>query len=123
MRLLVFVTLLLLPHALAAQGFRAFSGRNHPEIEWRVAQTEHFEIIYPDRLAGIEDEAAAVAEETYAALSENLNVTFVERIRVYLSDEDEVANGFALSVGNGITILVLTGNLLRQTCTVVCKVW
>ena len=99
MRLLALVALLLVPHALAAQGFRTFSGRNHPEIDWRVAETEHFEIVYPERLAGIEAEAAAVAEETYAALSENLGVTFDRPIRVYLSDEDEIANGFAFSVG------------------------
>src|SRR5690606_36170982 len=102
MRLLVLV-LLLLPDVLAAQGFRTYSGRNHPEITWRVAETEHFEIVYPERLEGIEAEAAAVAEETYAALSENLGVTFDKKIRVYLSDEDEVANGFAFSVGNGFT--------------------
>ena len=99
MRLLVLLALLLLPDALAAQGFRTYSGRNHPEITWRVAETEHFEIVYPERLAGIEAEAAAVAEETYAALSENLGVTFDRPIRVYLSDEDEIANGFAFSVG------------------------
>ncbi len=103
MRPLLFVTLLFLPHVLMAQGFRTFSGRNHPEIDWRVAETEHFEIIYPERLEGIEDEAAAVAEETYAALAENLDVTFDERIRLYLSDEDEIANGFAFSVGAGFT--------------------
>ncbi len=99
MRLLALAALLLVPHVLAAQGFRTFSGRNHPEIDWRVAETEHFEIVYPARLAGIEAEAATVAEETYAALSANLGVTFDRPIRVYLSDEDEIANGFAVDVG------------------------
>ncbi len=99
MRLLALAALLLVPLAAPAQGFRTFSGRNHPEIAWRVAETEHFEIVYPERLAGIEAEAAAVAEETYAALSANLDVTFDRPIRVYLSDEDEIANGVALNVG------------------------
>ncbi len=103
MRFLALVALLLVPHALAAQGFRTFNDRNHPEIDWRVAETEHFEIVYPERLAGIEAEAAAVAEETYAALAENLDVTFDKPIRVYLSDEDEIANGVAFSVGAGFT--------------------
>ena len=103
MRVLALAVLLLLPLAAEAQGFRMVSGRNHPEIDWRVAETEHFEIVYPARLAGIEAEAAAVAEETYAALSENLDVPFDGPIRVYLSDEDEIANGFALSVGEGFT--------------------
>ncbi len=103
MRFLALAALLLVPHALAAQGFRTFNERNHPEIDWRVAATEHFEIVYPERLEGIEEEAAAVAEETYAALAENLDVTFDRPIRVYLSDEDEIANGFAFSVGAGFT--------------------
>ncbi len=99
MRFLALAVLLLVPVAAEAQGFRTFNGRNHPEIDWRVAETEHFEIVYPERLAGIEAEAAAVAEETYAALSANLDVSFDRPIRVYLSDEDEIANGIAFSVG------------------------
>ncbi len=77
-------------------GFGLFNNRNHPELDWQVAETEHFEIMYPARLAGIEEQAAAVAEETYAALQTNIGpVDFPDRIRVYLSDEDEIANGIA----------------------------
>ncbi len=100
MRLAAFLLLAVLLAAPAVgQGFRAFNGRNHPELDWRVARTEHFEIVYPEHLAGIEAEAAAVAEASYAALSENLGVTFDRPIRIYLSDEDEIANGFAVNVG------------------------
>ncbi len=99
MRFLALAVLLLFPELLVAQGFRTFSGRNHPEIDWRVAETEHFEIVYPEHLEGIEAEAATIAEETYAALSETLGVSFDRPIRVYLSDEDEIANGFAVDVG------------------------
>ena len=77
-------------------GFAVFNNRNHAEIDWRVAETEHFEIMYPAHLAGIEDMAAAVAEETYDALQVNIGpVDFPDPIRVYLSDEDEIANGIA----------------------------
>ena len=91
--------------ASAQIGFGAFNGRNHPEIDWQVATTEHFEIVYPARLAGIEAQAAAVAEETYDALTVNLSadstaLTFNEPIRIYLSDEDEIANGLAYNVGS-----------------------
>jgi Tol biopolymer transport system component len=94
--------LILAPEAFG-QGFNAFSGRNHPELRWLVAETEHFRIMYPDRLAGIEVEAAAIAEETYTALSQNLGVSFDRRIRIYLSDEDEIVNGFAVPIGEGYT--------------------
>ena len=87
----------------AAQGFSTFSGRNHPELRWQVAETEHFEIMYPQRLAGIEVEAAPLAEATYDALSRNLGVAFDDKIRIYLSDEDEIANGFASPIAGGYT--------------------
>lgn len=85
------------------QGFNTFNQRNHPELRWQVAETPHFRIMYPARIAGIEAEAAAIAEESYRVLSANLGVSFEEKIRIYLSDEDEVVNGFAAPVGNGYT--------------------
>ena len=85
------------------QGFSSLNGRNHPELKWQVVETAHFEIIYPEHLAGLENEVAAIAEESYSALSANLNVSFDKKIRIYLSDEDEIANGFAMSVGTGHT--------------------
>lgn len=88
---------------VVGQGFNSFSGRNHPELEWQVAETEHFEIMYPAHLAGIEARAAAIAEASYAVLSANLDVTFTAPIRIYLSDEDEIVNGFAVPLGNGYT--------------------
>ena len=35
-----------------AQGFSSYNGRNHPEIDWQVAETAHFKIMYPKHLAG-----------------------------------------------------------------------
>jgi Tol biopolymer transport system component len=77
-------------------GFNMTNERNKPHINWISAETEHFIITYPDYLAGIEAEVAAIAEETYTALSANLNVTFDYKIRIYLSDEDEIINGYAV---------------------------
>lgn len=99
---LLLSALLLLPEGGAcAQGFAAITGRNHPEIDWRVAETPHFRIMYPAHLEGIEKDAGAIAEETYTALSSNLDVVFPNRIRIYLSDEDEINNGFASRLGDG----------------------
>ncbi len=89
--------------SVVAQGFSLISGRNHPELVWKTAVTEHFEISYPDRLSGIETAAAAIAEASYAALSDNFGVSFNAPIRIYLSDEDEVANGYAFRAGSGWT--------------------
>jgi len=86
-----------------AQSFATVTGRNHPEIDWRTATTEHFTIVHPARLDDIAAEAAPIAEATYDTLSANLDVTFDERIRVYLSDQDAIVNGFAVPFGGGYT--------------------
>ena len=95
-KLYLFVILILFAQVVYSQGFNSTSGRNHPELKWQVAETQHFLIMYPDRIGGIESEAAAIAEETYDALSKNLEVEFDQKIRIYLSDEDEINNGFAV---------------------------
>lgn len=94
---------LLLTFDLYGQGFNTYNGRNHPELKWLVAETEHFEIMYPRHLSGIETKAAPIAEAAYEVLSANLDVTFDRKIRIYLSDEDEITNGFAVGVGTGYT--------------------
>ena len=86
-----------------AQSFSTVTGRNHPEIDWRTATTEHFKIVHPARLDDIAAEAAPIAEATYDTLSANLDVTFDERIEVYLTDQDAIVNGFAVPFGGGYT--------------------
>lgn len=99
MKRILFITLwftYICPSLTFAQGFNTTNGRNHPELNWQVAETEHFLIMYPERIEGIQNQASAVAEATYEALSQNLQVEFTDKIRIYLSDEDEVNNGFAV---------------------------
>jgi Tol biopolymer transport system component len=97
-------------HGAHAQGFNTLSGRNHPELDWRQAETKHFEIMYPERLAGIDAKVAAIAETTYDSLAANLNTSFEDDIRIYLTDADEVGNGFAAPIGNGYTGIWVNAN-------------
>ncbi|MEM1055696.1 MAG: hypothetical protein AAGI52_09215 [Bacteroidota bacterium] len=119
--LLAVVALASLASPVLAQtpGFAVFNNRNHPEIDWQVATTEHFEIMYPAHLAGIEEQAAAVAEETFAALQANLGpVDFPDPIRVYLSDEDEIANGIAYESSRvGVTTIWVHVNSIATIWT------
>lgn len=108
---LIFVSLA--PLSALGQGFNTFNNRNHPELDWQVAETEHFEIMYPAHLAGIEAEAASISEASYDALSKNLDVTFDEKIRIYLTDEDEILNGFAVRLGY-TNIWVHVNDVARQ---------
>ena len=109
--------LLVITADLSAQGFNSMNGRNHPYLNWQVAETEHFRIIYPDRISSIIPQASAVAEESYAALSANLEVKFSKKIRIYLSDEDEIVNGFANPIGKGYTAIWVNLNDYGETWT------
>ncbi len=100
-----------------AQGFSTLSGRNHPELKWMEASSRHFQIVYPEHLHGVEIQAAAIAESTYTALSHNLGVDFEEPIRIYLSDEDEIDNGFAVRAGNGWTNIWVSSNGTAENWT------
>lgn len=115
--LLGLLLFLLLPEWLQAQVFNTRNGRNHPELEWKVAETDHFKIIYPARLAGIEAKAAPIAEESYDALSSNLEVEFDKKIPIYLSDEDAISNGFAVPLGTGYTCIWVHVNDYADTWT------
>ena len=109
---IVLITLFCAP-SVSGQGFNSFNGRNHPELDWQVAETPHFRIMYPAHLAGIEQEVAPIAEASYMALSANLGVDFEDPIRIYLSDEDEILNGFATRLGY-TNIWVHVNDVARQ---------
>ncbi len=97
------ILLILFAGDTRAQGFQILSGRNHPELDWRVAETAHFRIIYASHLEGIESQVAPIAERSYSALARNLDTEFDRKIDIFLSDEDEIANGFAVPMGTGHT--------------------
>ncbi len=109
--------MLLLPLPALAQGFNTYNLRNHPELHWRVAETAHFRLHYPDRIAGIENDAAPIAEATYAALAQNLGVTFARKIDVYFSDEDEIVNGFATPLVGGYSMIWVHQNASAEVFT------
>jgi Tol biopolymer transport system component len=116
--LLLFLASMICMQTATAQvspiGFSMFNQRNHPEIKWLSAETDHFIITYPSHLAGIEAQAASIAETTYEALSSNLDVTFEYKIRIYLSDEDEIMNGFAVPFPRSYTNIWVNLNQVAE---------
>lgn len=107
------LAILICSETVSAQGFNVFNNRNHPELNWQVAETEHFQIIYPERIAGLEILAGTIAEESYDALSENMGVSFTNKVRLYLSDEDEIENGFANPIGGAYSMMWVNVNGFR----------
>ncbi|MEX1121558.1 MAG: hypothetical protein WED82_05465, partial [Balneolales bacterium] len=115
--LLVLFLVLLFPCSAFAQTFSSAAGRNHPELDWVVSETEHFQLIYPSHLDGIQNNAAAIAEKTYKVLSFNLNFELDKKVRIYLTDQDEITNGFAVPLGNPYTNIWVHVNDYATTFT------
>src|SRR5918995_5814599 len=83
------LALLLAPELLQAQYF----GRNkvqYSSFDFKIIQTEHFDVYYYDRERVASMDAARMAERAYARLSKVLNHEFRERkpIILYASHSD-----------------------------------
>ena len=64
-------------------------------MHWHELSTEHFTIVYHDGLDSIALKAAPVAEEAYHVVTTNLQTPLKGKVRIYLSDYDEIKNAFA----------------------------
>jgi Tol biopolymer transport system component len=79
---LLLVTLLL-PSAVEAQYF----GKNkvqYKDLDWRVLETPHFEILFYEQESDVVDHAARMAETAYERLSRTLRHEFEDRIPLIL---------------------------------------
>lgn len=80
-----------------AQGaFVLLNERNHPELRWQELQTDHFRIFFHDPLEPWAREAASILERYHGPLCRRLDVIPPRRTRVYVSDQDQIANGMAV---------------------------
>lgn len=82
-----------------AQGFWAFNGRTHPELDWQVLETDHFRVIFHQGLEATARETAAVAESVYDPICRQLDTWPEGKTPIVISDQDEVVNGYALPSG------------------------
>ncbi|MEX0928099.1 MAG: BamA/TamA family outer membrane protein [Balneolales bacterium] len=117
MKFSFFCLFLFLSTSAFSQTFYHAGGRNHPELNWVVSETEHFRIVYPSTLDGMQDHAAAIAEETYQVLSVNFGFRPKKKIRIYLSGHDEITNGFAVPINDAYTNIWVNVNDYAVTWT------
>jgi hypothetical protein len=73
--------------------FNMFSGRNHGELVWKVLETDHYQIVYHEPLEDCACASAEVCEAAYSAYVQTYGYTPKHKIPVYISDQDEIANG------------------------------
>ncbi|MCH7520693.1 MAG: PD40 domain-containing protein, partial [Candidatus Marinimicrobia bacterium] len=100
---------------LHGQGFWLANGRTHAELRWQVISTEHFNIIYHQGLDSVARRSAAIAEQVYQPIMDQLELDDFGTTDLVLTAEDEIANGFALP-SNRIFIWALQNDAAgRQT--------
>jgi hypothetical protein len=70
--------------------------RAHPELRWLERETEHFIAVYHPGLEDVAVRALTVAEQVYEPITRGLETEMGGKTSIFLSDEDQIVNGFAL---------------------------
>ncbi|UCH10269.1 MAG: PD40 domain-containing protein [Fidelibacterota bacterium] len=81
---------------LPAQSFWVWNFRTHPELKWQVISSEHFNIYYHQGLEDVAQRGAAIAEQVYQPIMDQLQLEDFGKTDMVFTAEDEVMNGFAL---------------------------
>lgn len=97
-----FIILLLMSTAPALAQFDA----NHPQLDWRVVETEHFKVYYHQGLENFAARTARIAEDAYGPITSFYAFEPDEKVRLILKDTDDYANGAAYYYHNTIEIWV-----------------
>ncbi len=73
------------------------NGRNHNELDWKEIETEHIIIVYHNPLLKEAKQAASLAEETYKQLAKTYNDKPKHKVRIFISNQDDIMNGYCMS--------------------------
>jgi len=84
---------MLLTLFLNSFAFYGFNQRNHSEINWQQIETANTIIVYSDSLEADAQKAAQIAQATYNALVKSYKIELKDKVRIYLSDMDQITNG------------------------------
>ena len=85
-------------------GFIPAVGQNHPELNWKVFETEHFRVFYHQGLENAAQRAGKIAEEAYGPVTTLYDYEPNEKVRIVLKDYDDYANGAAFFYHDTIEI-------------------
>tara|TARA_Y100001970_G_scaffold281422_1_gene392157 strand:- start:11061 stop:14360 length:3300 start_codon:yes stop_codon:yes gene_type:complete len=84
--------------------FGQFKWYNHPELEWRTIETEHFKIHYHQGTERSAREAAEVAEYVYKPITDLYDFRPKNKTEIVIKDVDDYSNGAAYFFENMIEI-------------------
>ncbi|UCE17527.1 MAG: PD40 domain-containing protein [Gemmatimonadota bacterium] len=79
-------------------------GYNHPELNWRTFETEHFLIHYHEGVERTAGKAAQIAEEIYGPVTSLYDYEFEDKIHLIFRDDDDYANGITYYYDHKIVI-------------------
>ncbi|MBU1874678.1 DPP IV N-terminal domain-containing protein [bacterium] len=91
---------LLLPAVVSAQ----FATYNHPELEWKTFETEHFEVHYHQGAEWTAQKSAEIAESVYGPITTFYNYEPDQKTDLIIKDIGDISNGAAYYYDNKIEI-------------------
>ncbi len=77
---------------------------NHPEIDWKTFETDHFQIHFYEGSEGTAREGAFVAEKIYPFVTQLYEYEPAEKTDIVFLDTDDISNGAAYYYDNKILI-------------------
>lgn len=77
---------------------------NHPELDWRVHDSEHFQIYFHQGAERTAREIALIAEEIYQPITSVYDYKPDSKVRIIVRDHDDYSNGGAYYYDNKILI-------------------
>ncbi len=92
-RIISFITFLSLSFAL---GPWTWTGRTHSELDWKVVETEHFNIYYHQGIEDISKKGALIAEQVYQPIMDQIECEDFGKTDIVFTSEDEILNGYAM---------------------------
>jgi len=90
--LLIFVfSLIYSPQNLLSQDVPENFG-NNSTLKWKVVESDHFIITYPEGKTNLRDVTIKYAEEAYRDYHKKLGISPEDKIELYINDEDELTS-------------------------------
>ena len=77
---------------------------NHPELDWKTFETEHFRIHYYSQTEISARKGAYVAEEVYESITKLYSYEPFDKTDIVFTDTDDISNGAAYFFDNKIII-------------------
>ncbi|MBZ0270993.1 hypothetical protein K8I61_03085 [bacterium] len=105
---LILAVMTLAPAAANASFILFEEGANHPELDWKYVETEHFVIYYYPEVEMFARYLYKVAEDIYEHDARTYNYELYDKLNVVLIDTEDYSNGWAAHNFNWITLWAST---------------